>query len=179
MEIKSEIQGWNGKPSELVSNITRLILNNERLFPQIIEVLKTAPDVEKGIVADVLKHVSELKPELMLPYVDELVGFINYKAPRVKWGIPESLGNLAKKFPAEAEKAVPYLLKNTQESSTVVRWCAAYALAEIAKNKKINQKELLTVIKELADNEQNNGVKNVYLKAVKSICSHERLKQAK
>lgn len=176
MEIKSEIKNWNSKPKELITYLTQAILNGENLFPQTIQVLKDGSDVEKGTIADVLKHVSEQKPELVAPYCDHLVGYINYKAPRVKWGIQESIGNIAAKFPSEAKKATPYLLTNTKDSSTVVRWCAAYALSEIAKSDPSDQ-ELLKKLKELADNEQNNGVKNVYLKALKIIAFRNKLKQ--
>jgi hypothetical protein len=175
MEIVAEIRNWNGKPKELVNNLAQSILNNEELFPQTIEILKSGSDVEKGTVADVLKHVSEYKPELLLPYIDELLGYINYETPKVKWGIPESIGNIAKKFPIEAEKAIPYLTKNTKDESTVVRWCAAYALSEIAKNKKTNQEELLSKLQEIANSEQNNGVKNVYLKAIKCVSFRKKL----
>ena len=96
--------------------------------------------------------------------------FINYKAPRVKWGVPESIGNIAKKSPQKVEKAIPFLLKNTPENkdnTTVIRWCAAYALSEIAKSS--GDKDLLMEIKEISEKETNQGVKNVYLKAIKQI----------
>jgi HEAT repeat protein len=175
MEIKSEIKNWNSKPKELITYLTQAILKDENLFPQTIQILKDGSDVEKGTIADVLKHVSEQKPEIVAPYTDQLVGYINYKAPRVKWGIPESIGNVAAKFPLEAKKAIPYLLKNTKDSSTVVRWCAAYALSEIAKSAPSDQ-DVLLKIQELADDEQNNGVKNVYQKALKSIAFRNKLK---
>ena len=91
------------------------------------------------------------------------------KFPRVKWGVPESIGNLAQKFPTEVEKAVPKLLVNAKDESTVVRWCAAFALSEIAKNHPKVRKELVPKIEGIIKNEKNNGVKNVYLKALKTI----------
>ncbi len=53
--------------------------------------------------------------------------------------LPESIGNIAKKHPEKVEKAIPYLFKNTvenEDNSTVIRWCSAYALSEIAKASK-------------------------------------------
>ena len=84
--------------------------------------------------------------------------------------MPESFGNIAKKYPKEAEKAVPNLLKNTtenKENTTVIRWCAAYGLSEIAKSTK--NKELIKKIENISKKEKNNGVKNVYIKALKII----------
>jgi hypothetical protein len=87
----------------------------------------------------------------------------------VKWGVPEAIGNIAMSFPNEVEKAVPNLLVNTNDESTVVRWCAAFALTEIAKNNPKARQELRSRIEEITRNEKNNGVKNVYLKALKSM----------
>jgi hypothetical protein len=47
--------------------------------------------------------------------------------------------------------------------------CAAYGLSEIAKHNTKAQKELILRIKEIVKKEKNNGVKNVYLKALKVI----------
>jgi len=61
------------------------------------------------------------------------------------------------------------LLKNTKDKGTVVRWSVAFALGEIAKNNPKAAKILLPKMNELVKKEQNNGVKNVYLKALKVI----------
>ncbi len=170
MNIQETIQNWNKKPKELVKFLTKSVLKEKNLFPQLIEILKTGSDVDKGICADIMKHVSAEKPEIFVPYIDKLIEYINYKLPRVKWGIPESIGNIAKKYPDKVEKTVPYLLKNSvenKENTTVIRWCAAHALSEIAKSSK--KKELIIKIKDLSKKETNNGVKNVYLKALKIL----------
>jgi len=170
MNIQETITNWDRKPKELVEFLTKNILKDSKLFSQLIDVLKNGSDVDKGTCADVMKHVSEEKPEIFLSYINVLVEYINYKAPRVKWGVPESFGNIAKKYPKEAEKAVPYLLKNTienKDNTTVIRWCAAYGLSEIAKSTK--NKELIKKIEDISKKEKNNGVKNVYLKALKMI----------
>jgi hypothetical protein len=167
--IAGEIRGWSGKPKELVTFLTEKIASNDALFPELIEVLKSGSKVEKGTCADVLKHVSAVKPELLVPYIDDLIAYINYDLPRVKWGIPEAIGNLSVQYPAEAEKAIPKLLINTKDESTVVRWCAAFALSEIAKNSTSARVILVPKMQEIAKEEGNSGVKNVYLKALKKI----------
>jgi DUF1680 family protein len=82
--------------------------------------------------------------------------------------VPETIGNLAQKDPTEVEKAIPNLLVNTKDKSTVVRWCAAFALTEITKSNPAIRKELDQKIEEIVQNEKNNGVKNVYLTALKN-----------
>jgi hypothetical protein len=167
MNVTDEIRNWEGKPKEQVAFLTESIAKDKKLFAQLIEILKSGSDVDKGTAADVMKHVSKNTPELVAPYIDDLVDYINYKAPRVKWGVPETIGNLAQKYPTEVEKAIPKLLVNTKDKSTVVRWCAAFALTEIAKGNPAIRKELGSKIEEIVQNEKNNGVKNVYLKALK------------
>jgi hypothetical protein len=76
---------------------------------------------------------------------------------------------MAKKYPEKVEKAIPKLLLNTKDESTVVRWCAGYALSEIAKYNTKKQKELLSIFSEITKKEKNNGVKNVYIKTLKIL----------
>lgn len=166
MYVTDEIKNWKGKPKELVAFLTERIEKDEKLFAQLIEILNFGSDVDKGTAADVMKHVSKNKPEIVAPYIDDLIDFINYKASRVKWGVPETIGNLAQRYPSEVEKAIPRLLVNTKDKSTVVRWCAAFALTEIAKGNPVIRNELGSKIEEIVQNEKNNGVKNVYLNAL-------------
>ena len=90
----------------------------------------------------------------------------------MKWGVPEAIGNLAKDYPQQAAKAIPNLLDNTGSeriNTTVIKWCAAYALTEIAKYNPASRKQLLPVFDGLIDGEKNNGVRKVYIKALKAI----------
>jgi hypothetical protein len=170
MDTIKEILNSNKKPKEKVSVSADKIKTDNILFKELMEILETGTDVEKGTCADIMKHVTSDKPEIAEPYINDIIKYINYKAPRVKWGVPESIGNIAKKYPKKVEKAIPYLLINTAENkdnSTVIRWCSAYALSEIAKAS--NNKELIRQIGGMVKKEKNNGVKNVYLKALKAI----------
>jgi hypothetical protein len=164
-----EILKSKNKPKEKLTNLVEAVKKEKISAKEFIEYFKTASDVEKGTCADAMKHISKDKPEILAPYIDELIGYINYDTPRVKWGVPEAIGNLAQKYPEEVEKAIPKLLINTKDTGTVIRWCAAYALSEIAKYNTKVQKELISKIKEIIEKEENNGVKNVYLKALKVI----------
>ena len=169
MQILEEIRNWKGKPKELVEFLAENMKKDKKLFSQLVEVLKTGSDVEKGTCADVMKHVSKDNPDIVAPYINDIIEYINYKTPRVKWGVPESIGNISQKFPKEVEKSIPKLLINTKDESTVVRWCTAYALSEIAKNNPKSINELVPKFNEIIKKEKNNGVKNVYLKALKII----------
>jgi hypothetical protein len=157
------------KPKEKVAKLVEAVKLKKISAQDFFDFFKSGSDIEKGTCADVIKHVSKDKPEIFAPYIDDMIEYINYDAPRVKWGIPESIGNISYKYPKEVEKAIPKLLINTKEESTVIRWCAAYGLTEIAKNNPETRKELLPIFSEMIAKEQNNGVKNVYSKALKVI----------
>ena len=116
------------------------VKGDKKLVAQLFELLKTGIDVEKVTAAEVTKFVSKDNSEMMVPYIDVLIEYIDYNAPRVKWGCPESLGNLAKKYPDKVEKVIPKLFENLKDKNTVIRWCAAYAITEIAKYNSKNKK---------------------------------------
>ncbi|MFH0897918.1 MAG: hypothetical protein V1850_07745, partial [Candidatus Bathyarchaeota archaeon] len=99
MKILEEIRAWTGKPKELVVFLVKSVKEDKTLFAQLVDCLKTGLEVEKGTCADIMKNVTKDEPELAAPYIDELIEHINDKAPRVKWGVPESIGNIARKFP--------------------------------------------------------------------------------
>jgi hypothetical protein len=157
------------KHKEKVTKITEEIINNKEKFKQLLELFRSGNDKTKGTCAEVMKFVSQQTPELFSPYLDELIEYINYNAPRVKWGIPETIGHLAKIYPDEVANAVPRLLENTKNKSTVIRWCAAFGLTNIAKYNLELQDHLFEKFRQIIEIEQNNGVKNVYLKILKQI----------
>jgi len=164
-----EILKSSKKPKEKVEIITKDILTDNKLVKDLFECFNSGTDAEKGNCADVFKHVSAAKPTLFKPFIQELIDNINNKLPRITWGTQEAIGNISAKFPKEIEKAVPNLLKNTANNSTVIKWCAAYALTEIAKNNSSMRKELIPKFDEIIKKENNNGVKNVYVKALKAM----------
>lgn len=157
------------KPKEKVSALVKAVEQKEVSAKEFIDFFKEASNVEKGTCADVMKHVSKDNPEILGPYIHDLIEYINYDTPRVKWGVPEAIGNLSEKYPQEVEEAIPKLLKNVKEDSTVIRWCAAYALTEIVKNNPKTRKQLIPLFEEISKTEQNNGVQNVYQKVLKLL----------
>ena len=168
-KIIEEILASGKKHKDKVVLITKKVKSDKKLVSELFELLKTGTDVEKGTAAEVMKFVSQDNPEMIAPFIDVLIEYIDYKAPRVKWGCPESIGNLARTYPDITEKAIPKLFSNLRDKSIVVRWCAAFALSEIAKYNYKQQTKLVKKFKNLIKTEQNNGVKNVYLKALKEI----------
>jgi hypothetical protein len=160
------------KPKEKQTKLVEAVCQKKISAKEFITFFLSASDIDKGTCADAMKHISESNPEILAPYIDTLLPFINHKLPRVKWGIPEAFGNMSKKYPEGAANAIPYLLKNTTDdkaNTTVIKWCAVFALTEIAKNNPQTRKQLLPIFNKYVKGEKNNGIKNVYLKALKAI----------
>lgn len=160
------------KPKEKQAMLVNAVISGEVPVEEFIAVFQSARDADRGACADAMKHISALKPQLLAPHIHTLIEFINDPLPRVKWGVPEAIGNLAKEYPDEVAEAVPYLLKNAVDNAvntTVIKWCAAYALGEIARYNPECGKQLQPVFESMLQNETNNGVKNVYLKTLKAI----------
>jgi hypothetical protein len=157
------------KPKEKVDGIINAIVSGSMPIEEFIEFFKSCSNVDKGNCADVMKHVSEKEPDKLHKYIGIIISYINYDAPRVKWGVQEAIGNLAEKYSEELDEAIPLLLKNTIESkknTTVVRWCASYGITGIYKNNKKVRKELRKEIEDILRKENNNGVRKVYLNAI-------------
>ncbi len=169
MTIIKEIQQSKRKPKELVTFLTKEVKKDKGLMKELADILQTGTDVEKGVCLEVMKYVTKDNPEFAESSIDALIEFVNYDAPKVKWGTARVIGNIAQKFPEKTGKAVPKLLLNAGDEATVTRWCAAFALSEIAKHNQKLQKELISKISKISEKEKNDGVKNVYLKALKSI----------
>ena len=102
------------KPKEKLMSLVEAVKQKKISAKEFIEYFKSASDVEKGTFADAMKHISKDEPEVLAPYIDELIGYINYNAPRVKWGVPEAIGNLSEKYPKEVEEAIPKLSQRIQ-----------------------------------------------------------------
>src|SRR5512137_2496842 len=104
------------KPKEKQTTLTEAIVSGKSPIGDFVSFFASARSADKGVCADVMKHVSAAEPALLAPFMYILIEFVNYPSPRVKWGVPESIGNLAKDYPETAAKAIPYLLINTTDS---------------------------------------------------------------
>lgn len=160
------------KPKKKQIMLVEAVVSKRIPADELILFFESASDVDKGTCADVMKHLSAKNPEILIPYIDILVHYINYKAPRVKWGVPETIGNMAKVYPDEMVNAIPFLLENITDNkinTTVIKWCSAFALTEIAKYNPKTRKQLIPIFERFMLDEINNGVKNLYIKAIKVI----------
>lgn len=169
MLLLEEIRKTNKKPKELLVYLASLVKKNKSILKDFADSLKNSSDAERGICIETLEYVSKDSPDIAEPHVETVISYLNDKAPRVKWEAARIIANISRSYPEKAVKAVENLMKNATDKGTVVRWSSAFALGEIAKNNKSRQKELIKTLENFANKEQNNGVKNVYLKALEAI----------
>ncbi len=76
-----------------------------------------------------MEYASQNNPERIVPYLDFVIRHLEDEQPRVKWESARIIGNLSGKFSDRTQKAIPNLLKSTDDKGTVVRWSAAFALS--------------------------------------------------
>lgn len=157
------------KPKEKITLLAEEIKKDKKFVNEIVGRFESASAGDQGHLIESLEYASQDKPEIIALELDFVIEHLEDKASRVKWEAARIIANLSGKFSDKTQKSIPNLLKNTQDKGTVVRWSAAFALGEIAKNNPKTRKQLLPIFKKNIEGEKNNGVKNVYLKAVKTL----------
>jgi HEAT repeat protein len=168
-DILADMRSWKGKPGALNDRLIGMVTKDPSLVDAVFEALEAGNDKEKGVCLEVLEAVTREHPDRASDRLAVIIKLIDHKAPKVRWESSRIVANLACKFPTGAAAAIPALLANTSDKGTVVRWSAAFALGEIMKHNMKERKALLSRIEAILKREQNSGVRNVYLKAIKSI----------
>jgi hypothetical protein len=164
-----EIFKSKGKPKEIMARVAQQLQHDNTLISELINYFPNASIPEKGHCIEAITEVTLEFPQFADSCLEFVIAQINDKAPRVKWESASVVANVAAVFPVRAAKAIPALLKNTKDEGTVVRWSAAKGLTEIAKANPEFQKKLAGFFSKIVSEETNNGVKNIYIKALKAI----------
>jgi len=158
------------KAKAKVKQIGEWLLEGTLPINELMVFSENQPKPIKASCIEAIEYATKKQPKI----ADETVFTFVTKSlkedePRVKWESAKVIGNIAKLFPADLSDAIKNLLSNAKFDGTVVRWASAFALGEILKLKLEYNSTLLTKIEKLADAEQDNGVKNKYLGALKKI----------
>lgn len=169
MRLLEKLRGSELKAKEAASYFAKEFAEDVELLKELGESIDLFTDVEKGILMEALEFATDVDPEVAEPVFDVVLECLSCEAPKVKWEAARVVGNIAHRFPDKASRSVPKLLENTKHKGTVVRWSAAYALGEIIKHDEKARRRLLPEIKKILKREKNDGVKNVYKKALKEV----------
>ena len=163
-----EILQLSLKPKEKVSRLANWLKNQPNLT-SLIGYYNDAKDSEKGACLSAITAIAKDDANFIAGHIDFIVKQLSHKAPRVKWEANEIVAYSSKIFSGKLNLVVPKLLENSKNEGTVVRWSAAYALTEIAKNNPGLRDKLTGVFKKILKTEKQNGVRNIYLKTLKSF----------
>ncbi|MGB8263180.1 MAG: hypothetical protein WCF70_04690 [Dehalococcoidales bacterium] len=72
------------KPREMQAKLVEAVLQKTIPVQDLIQSFENARKTGKGICADVMEEISKHQPEMLAPYLDTLIPYINYDLPKVK-----------------------------------------------------------------------------------------------
>lgn len=157
------------KPKEKQGQLVEALRDDMIGLEELLCYYKSAKDPEKGTLLSAVTQITRDNPEFIKDQIDFVISQIASKAPRVKWESSEIIANIAKNYPEKAALAIPNLIGNISNEGTVVRWSTAYAMTAIASCNKKALEQLAPLFEEQLEKEENNGVRKIYEKALKSL----------
>lgn len=170
MTIEDVFRDKTIKAKARVAIIGEWLINRELNADELLVYAEKQKAADKATCIEALEYATKkeaaLADESLLLFVTKA---LKEEEPRIKWESAKVIGNIARLFPAQLDKAIQNLLANADNTGTVVRWATAYALAEIVKLKTDHNKKLIPGIETLCEKETDNGVKKKYLDALKKV----------
>ena len=167
MDFEKILNNKEVKSKEKTETISQMLLNGKIIIGELIEFAQTCKDPAKATCIEAIEFATKAKPEIAslacLHFVSKTLA---EKAPRVKWESAKVIGNIAHLYPAKLGDAIKNLLVNAEHPGTVVRWSAAFALAQIIKLKSSLNKELFPVIESICRREEKNSIRKIYIAAL-------------
>lgn len=148
--------------------IVASIINRKVDFSTISEACEILPEKKVSLLLEAIEEVSRSKEFILeADYLDLAEKYILSSDNSCKREASRIVGNLANKYPTKLDDAIVALLKNTDNEGTVIRWASAYALSRIIVIPQYAKSSLFEQISDLCAREEENGVKNQYIKALK------------
>lgn len=146
------------------------ILNGDHPIEEIIEVSKGLKENKISAILEAIEEVSNKRlMNLSADYLESAKLYVSSEDNSCKREASRIVGNLASQYPQAVRDCIPALLENALADGTVVRWGSAYALSRIILLEEYSDTDLYEKLVLICDNEQENGVRNQYLKAFKKI----------
>lgn len=156
------------KPKEKNEILSQWILNHSDELHELLDFAESCKPPAKATCIEAIEYASQKNPAIAslacLAFVSKN---LSDNLPRIKWESARVVGNIAHLYPASLDEAIRNLLKNTEHTSTVVRWSAAFALGEIVKLKTNHNTMLVPAIKTIIEREEKNSIKKIYQAALK------------
>jgi HEAT repeat protein len=129
--------------------IAAQVLQHPELFPQLFEGLSEPNDLVRGRSAHALERVSRTRPDLLLPYIDQMASQVCQDSlPMVRWHLAMIFANLSF-YSDHAELLADTLIALLEDSSVFVQSWAVSSLAIFAKQNPQYRTEALERIRML------------------------------
>jgi len=168
MDVLSILQNQDMKPLEKRARLAGALMKGGLLQEDISAAASGLNLRQATLVLEALEEATRRRPDIAshetlafaLPYLSSSQDSQKREAARV-------IGNIAHLFPGGLQPAIALLLENARHPGTVVRWSSAYALARIITLPQHAGTGLFDTLEAICDAEENSGVKNQYVKALK------------
>jgi len=137
MEILNQLSSQKGDKTEIAN---RLVAEKCIANPKVLaEIAIGLEDTDKKLQSDcieVFTLVSEVKPEFIVPYADNILSLLYSKETKTRWEAVHTLSFIAEKIPDIIFSVLPVLQSLVEkDKSTIVR---DYAMDTIANYAKVN-----------------------------------------
>lgn len=148
--------------------VVNMIVAGELSVDYMAAIASTIGEKQVATVLEAIEEVSnkQLRPleAAWLQWAEQYLSSENNSCRREASRI---VGNMAAQYPDLLDYAIEHLMRNTSDEGTVIRWAAAYALSRIVILDRYAKSDLYNRLITVCDREEDNGVKNQYLKAIK------------
>lgn len=160
------------KPKEKTETLSRWLIDHPEKIDELITFADSSKDPVKATCIESIEFATQSKPGVLNKEGFKFVcKSLTEKAPRIKWESAKVIANTCAQFPKQLDVAINNLLANTEHTGTVVRWSAAYALAEIMLLRTTHNKLLLPALKAVSEREEKTSIKKIYLAAFTKLNS--------
>lgn len=147
--ILKELKGGDLRSIGKSNEITKIVLDNPKLFKDIITGMTNSDPIVRMRSADIAEKVSKLHPEYLQPYKKQLINnLVEIPQKEVRWHLAQMFSYLSL-TPMEISEVARILFFWTEnEKSNIVRVMSLQTLVDVSeKNKKIRNKVLLLLEK--------------------------------
>ncbi len=168
MTIEELLSNKSVKAKEKTETLSKWLLSKKITTDELLSVAHSAKDPSKATCIEALEFATKQKPGLADDHCFQFVTeALKSKAPRIKWESAKVIGNTAHLFSKNLDDVIANLVVNSRHDGTVVRWSSAFALGEILKLETKHNKKLLSEVQVICDWEEKNGIRKIYLEAIK------------
>ena len=135
MEILNQLSSQKGDKTEIANRlVAEQCIANQKLLAEIAIGLEDKDRKLQSDCMEVFTFVSEVKPEFVVPYADNILPLLYSKETKTRWEAVHTLSFIAEKIPDMILSVLPVLQSLVEkDKSTIVRDYAMDTVANYAK----------------------------------------------